>query len=107
MYREIPVQSRLIEKHFMEAENDRRRGAIDKIMRAPVQQQAISRSVSTAPNYSRKNQMAYMRHVEIETVNRKLLENMSKIMQSDYKSAVKTAISNRKYFLNQLIYISV
>ena len=55
-----------------------------------------SRSVSTAPNYSRKNQMAYMRHVEIETVNRKLLENMSKIMSNDYKSAVKTAMSNRK-----------
>ena len=29
-------------------------------------------------------------------VNRKLLDNMSKIMQSDYKSAVKTAIQNRK-----------
>lgn len=39
-----------------------------------------------------------MRHVEIETVNKKLLDNMNKIMQSDYKSAVKTAISNRKSF---------
>ena len=48
-----------------------------------------------------------MRHVEIETVNRKLLENMSKIMQSDYKSAVKTAISNRKLFPNGLIFIHV
>lgn len=37
-----------------------------------------------------------MRHVEIETVNRKLLENMSKIMSNEYKSAVKTAIENRK-----------
>ena len=35
-----------------------------------------------------------MKHVEIETVNRKLLDNLSKIMQNDYKSAVKTAISN-------------
>ena len=43
-----------------------------------------------------------MRHVEIEMVNRKLLDNMSKIMQSDYKSAVKTAISNRKYHLKIL-----
>jgi hypothetical protein len=33
-----------------------------------------------------------MRHVEIEMVNRKLFDNMSKIMQSDYKSAVKAAI---------------
>ena len=39
-----------------------------------------------------------MRHVEIETVNKKLLDNMNKIMQSDYKSAVKTAISNRKFY---------
>ena len=39
-----------------------------------------------------------MRHVEIETVNKKLLDNMNKIMQSDYKSAVKTAISNRKSY---------
>ena len=54
------------------------------------------RSISTAPNYSRKHQMAYMRHVEIEMVNRKLLDNMSRIMASDYKSAVKEAISNRK-----------
>ena len=38
--------------------------------------------------------MDYMRNVEIETVNKKLLENMSRIMQSDYKSAVKTAMSN-------------
>ena len=53
-----------------------------------------SRSISTAPNYTRKNQIAYMKHVEIETVNRKLLDNLSKIMQNDYKSAVKTAISN-------------
>ena len=42
-----------------------------------------------------------MRHVEIETVNRKLLDNLSKIMQNDYKSAVKTAISNRKYIVMQ------
>jgi len=55
------------------------------------------RCSSTAPNFSHKNQMAYMRHVEIEMVNRKLLDSMSKIMQSDYKSAVKTAISNRKF----------
>ena len=41
-----------------------------------------------------------MRHVEIETVNRKLLENMSKIMSNDYKSAVKTAMSNRKLTKN-------
>jgi len=34
-----------------------------------------------------------MRHVEIETDNRKLLDNMSKIMQNDYKSAVKTALA--------------
>ena len=64
-------------------------------MNAPVQK---GRSSSTTAPCSRKNQMAYMRHVEIETVNRKLLENMSKIMQNDYKSAVKTAISNRKRF---------
>ena len=67
-------------------------------MQQPIQMShANSRSVTTAPNYSRKNQVAYMRHVEIETVNRKLLDNMNKIMSSDYKSAVKTAISNRRY----------
>jgi len=97
MYAEIPVQSRLIEKRFVIAENARRSNVIKKIMRQPIpEQKGGGRCVSTAPNYSRKNQIAYMRHVEIETVNRKLLENMSKIMSNDYKSAVKTAIENRK-----------
>ena len=95
MYKEIPVQSRLVEKRFVNQENARRSHVIKKIMAAPVSL-SKSRSISTAPNYSRKNQVAYMRHVEIEMVNKKLLDNMSKIMQSDYKSAVKTAISNRK-----------
>ena len=52
--------------------------------------------------------MAYVRHMEIEANNRKLLDSMSRIMHNDYKSAVKTAISNRKYtflanFLHDLI----
>ena len=38
-----------------------------------------------------------MRHLEIETDNRKLLDCMSSIMCSNYKSAVKTALTNRKY----------
>mmetsp|Transcript_29471 Transcript_29471/g.39203 ORF Transcript_29471/g.39203 Transcript_29471/m.39203 type:complete len:104 (-) Transcript_29471:455-766(-) len=38
--------------------------------------------------------MAYARHIEIENDNRKLLDNMSRIMHNQYKSAVKTAISN-------------
>ena len=79
MYKEIPVQSRLIEQRFVEAENTRRKGVISQIMRAPIHSSKM-RSATTAPNFSRKNQMAYMRHVEIETVNRKLLENMNKIM---------------------------
>jgi len=95
MYKEIPVQSRLIEKRVQLVENARRDTVIKKIMAAAVVS-SKQRSLSTAPNYSRKNQMAYMRHVEIEVVNRKLLDNMSKIMQNDYKSAVKTAFSNRK-----------
>ena len=37
MYKEIPVQSRLIEKRFIQVENDRRRNVIKKIMKAPVQ----------------------------------------------------------------------
>lgn len=101
MYKEIPVQSRLIEKRFVEAENNRRKQVIQDIMRLPVQASHVNRSVTAAPNFSRKNQMAYMRHVEIETVNRKLLDNMNKILQSDYKSAVKTAISNRKFKLSR------
>lgn len=36
MYKEIPVQSRLIEKRLVQAENDRRRNVIGKIMNAPV-----------------------------------------------------------------------
>ena len=100
MYKEIPVQSRLIEKRFVEAENHRRKAVIQQIMRVPVQVDKVNRSVTTAPTFSRKTQGAYMRHVEIETVNRKLLDNMNKIMQSDYKSAVKTAISNRKWIIN-------
>lgn len=95
MYKEIPVQSRLIEKRFVNQENARRSNVIRKIMATPIAL-TKSRSISTAPYFSRKNQMAYMRHVEIEMVNKKLLDNMSKIMSSDYKSAVKTAISNRK-----------
>ena len=94
MYREIPIQSRIIEKRLVDQENTRRVNAIRKIMNG--QSICKSRSISTAPSFSRKNQIAYMRHVEIETCNRKLLDNMSRIMQNDYKSAVKTAISNRK-----------
>ena len=82
MYKEVPVQSRLIEKRLVQAENDRRRNVIGKIRNAPVQQK--SRSVCTAPNantrFAGKNKIAYMRHVEIETVNRKLLDKMSRIM---------------------------
>ena len=101
MYKEIPVQSRLIEKRFVEAENNRRKAVIQQIMRVPVHvEKQVNRSFTAAPSFSRKNQVAYMRHVEIETVNRKLLDNMNKIMQSDYKSAVKTAISNRKWIDN-------
>lgn len=42
--------------------------------------------------------MAYMRYVEIEIMNKKLLENMGKIMNNDYKSAVRSALTNRKHF---------
>ena len=98
------MQSRLIEKRFVEAENNRRKAVIQQIMRVPVQVNQVNRSVTTAPSFTRKTQGAYMRHVEIETVNRKLLDNMNKIMQSDYKSAVKTAISNRKWINSNEFY---
>ena len=66
---------------------------IDKIMNSPNQK---CRAISAAPAFSRKHQNAYLRHIEIENDNKKLLHSMGQIMQSNYKSAVKTAISNRK-----------
>ena len=41
--------------------------------------------------------MAFMRHIEIETDNRKLLDSMTMIMHNHYKSPVQTAMANRKY----------
>ena len=46
---------------------------------------------------AKRNNMAYMRYVEIEIMNKKLLENMGKIMNNDYKSAVRSALTNREY----------
>ena len=94
MYKEIPVQSRLIEKRAIDAENVRRQRKIQTIMNAPIGTTMSFRSISTAPNYRRKNSTYadYSRALEIEMTNKKLLENMCKIHESDYKSAVKTAL---------------
>ena len=99
MYKELPVQNRVIERRVADAENDRHSQAIRKIMNAPVRpprQVSQSSTIQHGAN-TRKNAIAYQRHLEIEINNRKLLDNMSRIMHNDYKSAVKTAISNRKF----------
>ena len=95
MYKEIPVQSRLIEKKFNDLENLRRQRKIQAIMAQPVNK---SMSFCTVPQQPRgtKKFISYNQELEIKIVNRKLCDNMKKIMLSDYKSAVKTAISNRK-----------
>ena len=79
-------------------------------MNAPVTKSMSFRSVSTAPNFGRKssvNYSSYSKRLEMEMVNKKLLENMSKIMHSDYKSAVKTALSNRMSIIFLCLYLLV
>lgn len=76
-------------------------------MNAPVSAAMSFRSISTAPHFHRKssNYVDYSRQLDIEIVNKKLLENMSKIMQNDYKSAVKTALSNRKHLHSPFMHV--
>ena len=93
------MQNRVVERRVADAENDRHFQAIRKIMQAPPRTRQFSQPQSQHGANTRKNAMAYMRHLEIEINNRKLLDNMSQIMHNNYKSAVKTAISNRKLIL--------
>ena len=59
-----------------------------------------SRYKAISASATRKNKIAFDRFIEIERQNKALLNKMSRIMQSDYKSDVKNIITNRKSSLS-------
>ena len=93
MYKEVPIQNRIIQRKVDEQENHRQAVALRDVKNSINDRWNDVSRVSTAPGPSRKNQIAYARFVEIERQNRILLNKMGRIAQNDYRSAFKESVS--------------
>ena len=85
----------MIEKIITEQENFRHSLAVQRIrerkdINNPSPPKNDARYKATSASATRKTKISFDRFIEIERQNKALLTKMSRIMQSDYKSDVKT-----------------